>query len=237
MKHPNAPTRSSLRPLPLGAVALGLLCFGAASLADVPTQAQADLLEDARGCTSETQRLERLACFDEVFGTPLAEADAATGPNAGVRRMVGSLRWQEAYAQQSAEPSSGSLSYRNTGQTAGLLVTVPALGAKPPRPLLALQCHNNITELTLMLPEPLDAERVNLRLGTTDAAGQGAWRVRDNGYVLSIGRGLPAIRAVKAIEHKTDIRVYSENSRIDGLLFDLTGFETAIRPLRESCGW
>src|SRR5690554_7353040 len=71
MKHPNAPAPSSLRPLPLGAVALGLLCFGAASLADVPTQAQADLLEDARGCTSETQRLERLACFDEVFGTPL----------------------------------------------------------------------------------------------------------------------------------------------------------------------
>ncbi|MBQ0814875.1 MAG: type VI secretion system-associated protein TagO, partial [Marinobacter sp.] len=25
--------------------------------------------------------------------------------------------------------------------------------------------------------------------------------------------------------------------RIDGLLFDLTDFENAIRPLRESCGW
>ncbi|WP_298452081.1 type VI secretion system-associated protein VasI [uncultured Marinobacter sp.] len=237
MKRPNPLDRPNLRPFTLGAVALGLLCFTAASLADVNTQAQAGLLEEARRCTGEAQRLVRLACFDEVFGTPLAETDAATAPHARVRRMVGSLRWQEAYAQQGTEPSSGSLSYRNTGQAAGLLVTVPALGAKPPRPLLALQCHNNITELTLMLPEPLDAERVNLGFGTTGNAGQSAWRVRDNGYVLSIGRGLPAIRAVKAIEQETDIRVYSENSRIDGLLFDLTGFANAIRPLRESCGW
>ncbi|MFP3976957.1 type VI secretion system-associated protein VasI [Marinobacter sp. KMM 10035] len=237
MIHPTVSVYSSLRPLTVGVVALGLLCFCAPGFADQNTQAQADLLEEARGCTGETQRLKRLACFDEVFRTPLTEAELVTGPDARVRRLVGSLRWREAYAQDSAEPSSGNLSYRNTGQAAGLLVTVPALGAKPPRPLLALQCHNNITELTLMLPEPLDAERVNLGFGTTEAAGQGAWRVRDNGYVLSIGRGLPAIRAVKAIEQKTDIRVYSENSRIDGLLFDLTGFENAIRPLRESCGW
>jgi type VI secretion system protein VasI len=114
---------------------------------------------------------------------------------------------------------------------------VPALGAKPPRPLLALQCHNNITELTLMLPEPLDAERVNLVLAASETAGRSAWRVRDNGYVLSIGRGLPAIRAVKEIGPEADIRVYSENTDIDGLLFDLTGFENAIGPLRESCGW
>lgn len=237
MKQATVPVCSSLRPLSVGVVALGLLCFCTPSFADQHTQAQADLLEEARRCTGEAQRLERLACFDEVFRTPLAEAELAAGLNASVRRAVGSLRWREAYAQDSAEPSSGNLSYRNTGQAAGLLVTVPALGAKPPRPLLALQCHNNITELTLMLPEPLDEERVNLGFGTIENAGQSAWRVRDNGYVLSVGRGLPAIRAVKAIEQKTDIRVYSENSRIDGLLFDLTGFANAIRPLRESCGW
>lgn len=199
--------------------------------------AQAGPLEEARRCTVETQRLERLACFDEVFGTPLAEPETGTEPSYGLRKLKQSGRWREAYAQAEAATVAGGVTYRNTGQVAGLLATVSALGTTLPRPLLVLQCHNNITELTLMLPESLEAERVNVGLGATETTGQNAWRVRDNGYVLSIGRGLPAIRAVKKIALETDIRVYSENSRIDGLLFDLTGFQNAIRPLRENCGW
>lgn len=227
MRHPGTGTPSQVFTLTLGI--LGLLTAG------VP--ARAGLLEDARLCTNETRRLERLSCFDEVFGTPLAKLEAAsqTGPNPANRHR--SQRWREAYAQVEAAPVASGVSYGDTGQAAGLLVTVPALGAQPPRPLLGLQCHNNITELTLILPEPLDAERVNLGLGTAQSASQNAWRVRDNGYALSIGRGLPAIRTVKRIGQKTHLRVYSENSGIDGLLFDLTGFQSAIRPLRERCGW
>lgn len=208
-------------------------CVTLGMLMAVNAPVQAGLLEEAHKCTSETQRLERLACFDEVFGTPLAEPEAGT--LAGSPGRSASERWRQAYAQ--SDTAAGGVRYRDTNQTAGLLVTVPALGAQPPRPLLALQCHNNITELTLMLPEPLEAERVNIGLGASDNIAQNAWRVRDNGYVLSIGRGLPAIRAVKTIERETDIRVFSQDSRIDGLLFDLTGFTNAIRPLREQCGW
>lgn len=207
------------------------------SLAAVCVPAQAGLLKEARGCAGEIQRLERLACFDEVFGTPLPEPEAGIKPGAGLPDSKRSGRWREAYAQAESEAAAGGVTYRNTGQAAGLLATVSALGTTLPRPLLVLQCHNNITELTLMLPESLEAERVNVGLGATETTGRSAWRVRDNGYVLSIGRGLPAIRAVKKIGLETDIRVYSENSRIDGLLFDLTGFQNAIRPLRESCGW
>ncbi|WP_246123447.1 type VI secretion system-associated protein VasI [Marinobacter maritimus] len=219
------------------APSLGIFCLGALILGAISAQAQAGKLEEASKCTGETQRLERLACFDEVFGTPLAEPEMGKEPDDGLHNIKRSRRWREAYAQVETDPAAGGIGYRNTGQAAGLLVTVPALGAQPPRPLLVLQCHNNITELTLMLPEQLDAERVSLGLGVPETASQSAWRVRDNGYVLSVGRGLPAIRAVKTIGSETDIRVYSENSRIDGLLFDLTGFESAIRPLRESCSW
>lgn len=189
----------------------------------------ADQLEDARLCTSEPQRLERLACFDEVFGTPLAAPDEElTAPDA--RR---SERWRQAYASLDAENAGAGVLYRNTGRAAGHLVTVPALGVQPPRPLLALQCHNNITELTLMLPEAMDEARVQLGFGR----GQTVWRVRDNGFVLSGGRGLPAIRTVKAMIDGTEARVDSSNSRIDGLLFDLSGYRRAIEPLRETCGW
>ncbi|WP_449285931.1 type VI secretion system-associated protein VasI [Marinobacter sp. PE14] len=186
-------------------------------------------LEDARLCTSEPQRLERLACFDEVFGTPLAASgEELTAPDA--RR---SERWRQAYASLDSENAGAGVLYRNTGRAAGQLVTVPALGVQPPRPLLALQCHNNITELTLMLPEAMEEERVQLGFGRR----QNAWRVRDNGFVLSGGRGLPAIRTVKAMIDGTEARIDSPNSRIDGLLFDLSGYRRAIEPLRETCGW
>lgn len=186
-------------------------------------------LEDARLCTSEPQRLERLACFDEVFGTPLAASgEERTAPDD--RR---SERWRQAYASLDAQNAGAGVTYRDTGQAAGQLVTVPALGVQPPRPLLALQCHNNITELTLMLPEAMDQERIRLGFGQ----GQTVWRVRDNGFVLSGGRGLPAIRTVKAMIDGAEARFVSPNSRIDGLLFDLSGYRRAIEPLRETCGW
>ncbi|MCD1646142.1 type VI secretion system-associated protein VasI [Marinobacter adhaerens] len=201
----------------------------ALALLSLVSNACADQLEDARLCTSEAQRLERLACFDEVFGTPLAPSgEELAAPDA--RR---SERWRQAYASLDAENAVAGVLYRNTGRAAGQLVTVPALGVQPPRPLLALQCHNNITELTLMLPEAMDEERVQLGFGR----GQTVWRVRDNGFVLSGGRGLPAIRTVKAMIDGTEARIDSPNSRIDGLLFDLSGYRRAIEPLRETCGW
>jgi type VI secretion system protein VasI len=191
------------------------------------SNAAAGQLEDARSCTGEPQRLERLACFDVVFSTPLsASREELKTPNA--RR---SERWRQAYA--SLDKQGAGVSYRDTGRAAGQLVTVPALGVQPPRPLLALQCHNNITELTLILPEALDEERVRLGFGQ----GQSIWRVRDNGFVLSGGRGLPAIRTVKTLIDHTEARIDSPNSRIDGLLFDLSGYREAIEPLRATCGW
>ena len=185
-------------------------------------------LDAARQCTQESQRLERLACFDAVFETPVAAQVSARPPEEQRPQ-----RWIQVYSQeQSRQPGDGPL-YVNTGDRAGHLVTLAALGAQPPRPVLALQCHNNITELTLMLPEPLDRERVRVGFG----AGEDLWRVRDNGFVLSGGRGLPAIRVAKALSGQGDARIRSSDGRVDGLMFDLAGFREAIRPLRAECGW
>jgi type VI secretion system protein VasI len=84
-----------------------------------------------------------------------------------------------------------------------------------------------------MLPEAMDEQRIQLGFGRE----QTVWRVRDNGFVLSGGRGLPAIRTVKAMIDGTEARIDSPNSHIDGLLFDLSGYRRAIEPLRETCGW
>ena len=193
-----------------------------------PVQAEvSQQLEEARKCTEEAQRLERLACFDEVFGTPISLT--LTEDLRGQQPE----RWRQAFAQeQRRRPGDGPL-HRNTGQISGHLLTLSAMGSAPPRPLLAIQCHNNITELSLMLPEVIDDERLTLDFGP----GKQIWRVRDDGYVVSGGRGLPAIRTILDMSGSSSVTVASSNSRVDGLVFDLTDFGNTLRPLREACGW
>ena len=185
---------------------------------------RADVLAEARQCTQEPSRLARLACFDALFGTPADSPAPVMAPEAHR-----SERWRQAYAQAQEGPAR----VRDTGDLAGWLVTLSALGTQPPRPLLTLQCHNNITELALMVPEPLAAERVRVSLG--GEASQ--WRVRDEGFVISAGRGLPAIRLARALLHQQDIDVVASVPALDGLVFDLAGLAEAVAPLRQQCGW
>ncbi len=200
---------------------LAMLLASAPGLADLR-------LNEAEACTEEPNRLDRLACFDEVFATPLARYESSQRQP----QVNQTERWRRAFAQAGGEDASGVI-YRNTGAAAGHLVTISALGVQPPRPVLALQCHNNITELTVMLPEPMDRERVDVTLGAERAH----WRVRDEGLVVSAGRGLPAIRIVQGIVRQQDVRLNANAPELDGLLFDLTGYAEAIQPLRQACGW
>lgn len=203
------------------------LCALATAMSQAAHAENSPQVEDALACTKESQRLERLACFDEVFGTPLSVAveDAIVGNQPE--------RWRQAFAQeQRRTPGEGPL-YRDTEELAGHLLTLSALGVKPPRPLLAVQCHNNITELTLMMPEAVKEERVTVDFGQ----GRQIWRVRDDGFVISGGRGLPAIRTVRNMAAASGVSVASSSSIVDGLMFDLTGFRDTLEPLREACGW
>ncbi|MDX1553635.1 MAG: type VI secretion system-associated protein VasI [Marinobacter sp.] len=215
------PSIRSNRPLAAAFWVLGVT-FSLAVGADTNEQ-----LAAARHCTTESQRLERLACFDEVFGTPVAVV--SENISAGNQPE----RWRQAFAQeQRRTPGAGPL-YRDTAELAGHLLTLNALGVKPPRPLLAVQCHNNITELTLMLPEAVKEERVTVDFGQ----GRQTWRVRDDGFVISGGRGLPAIRTVQKMAASSGVTVASSSGVVDGLMFDLTGFRDTLKPLREACGW
>lgn len=215
------PLIRSNHPLSAALCVLGI-AYSMGAVADTSQQ-----LAAARDCTKESQRLERLACFDDVFATPVAVAieDAIGGSQPE--------RWRQAFAQeQRRQPEDGPL-YRDTAELAGHLVTLSALGVQPPRPLLAVQCHNNITELTLMLPKAVKEERVTVDFGH----GRQIWRVRDEGFVISGGRGLPAIRTVREMSAGSAVTVASSSGAIDGLMFDLQGFRETLKPLREDCGW
>ncbi|SDX69075.1 type VI secretion system-associated protein VasI [Marinobacter mobilis] len=214
--------------LRLGLASLGL-CL---ALQTVPVWAEdPNRLEAAQACTGEPQRLVRLACFDAVFNTPVSARQVATP------EVPRSPRWREAFTQeQGRTPETGAL-YRDTGSVAGHLVTIAALGVAPPRPLLLAQCHNNITELAVMLPRPSDDERVALTLVAEGVNERQLWRVRDSGYAVSSGRGLPAIHTLKGLGRASQFRIESDAAAIDGLVFDLSGLSQALQPLRQDCGW
>ncbi|MBC7191164.1 type VI secretion system-associated protein VasI [Marinobacter sp.] len=202
----------------------------ATSLPSVSADQQV-LLEQARDCTSETRRLERLACFDRVFHTPLADAKRQ------VKETLRPESWRQAYRQEDERrPGQGPI-YRNTGALAGHMITIPALGTRPPRPLLALQCHNNITELSVLLPEAVRSERLRLSFDGDYSGDPGLWRVRDDGFVVSAGRGLPSIRMARGLAALQDTELSADNRQLDGLMFDLAGLDQAMKPLRKSCGW
>lgn len=194
-------------------------------LAAVP--AHSGLMEQARECTGDDRRLQRLACFDAIFVTPFAVKSAAIEV-----QPLRSERWHQAYAQMTGDNRDGWV-YRDSGVVAGLLLTLPALGATLPRPLMVLQCHNNITELALMLPRPLDQDRVQVNINGAPSL----WRLREDGYVLSAGRGLPSIALAKTLAFKPQVQLQADASLIDGLVFDLADFSNAIKPLRNACGW
>ncbi|BES73664.1 type VI secretion system-associated protein VasI [Marinobacter nanhaiticus D15-8W] len=190
-----------------------------------------DAFMAAQECTQETARLERLACFDAVFETPVhAEAEAqAVMPGRQPNE------WLAAYAQETRRtPEDGAL--RGQGD-AGEMVTLPALGAVPPRPLLTVRCDNNITHFALMLPKPTSAERVRMTLTSGATRQAQMWRVRDDGFVVSGGRGLPAIDTIKTLINASSLALAAGESAVDGLVFDLAGLREALGPLRKQCGW
>lgn len=212
----------------LSAVVIGVSLLGGGLAEAASSQAT---LAAARQCTQQTARLDRLACFDAVFETPV-HARAHVSEAMPGRQPP---EWLAAYAQETRRtPEDGAL--RGNG-TAGELVTIPALGAVPPRPLLTVRCDNNITHFALMLPRTTSAERVRMTLASAASREQQVWRTRDDGFVLSGGRGLPAIRTIKNLLGSPRLTLAADRSGVDGLVFDLSGFREALEPLRGQCGW
>lgn len=189
-------------------------------------------LDAARACVHEPARLDRLACFDQVFGTPVSSA--RYGVESRTQRPDD---WRLAYALEAHRRPEDGVLYQGAGRRAGHLITIAALGAVPPRPLLTVQCQNNITELKLMLPKALDRDRVALGFDAAGGREQQLWRVRDEGLIVSGGRGLPAIRTIKRLAGRTQLQLSSTEPRLDGLVFDLGGLAEKLKPLRQACGW
>ena len=207
-------------------VALGLA--GAAQANKQGADAAQQRLDQARECAASDVRLERLQCYDDLFREVSTGSDVASGERSRLWQRVARL-------EAGRDAQHMGLMVEKTDDS--VLLSVPALGTVPPRPVLVISCAANITRFQLHLPEPSDATRVSLTLEGESARADQDWRVLDGGYVLSGGRGLPAIDTLKRLLSSQRLELASEMPVIDGLSFDVAGLRERIKPLRTMCRW
>ncbi|WP_083236020.1 type VI secretion system-associated protein VasI [Halomonas caseinilytica] len=210
-----------LRPL------AGLALVLVAGLSPVLADDQDPRLSAAKVCAEQPSRLGRLECYDALFReSPVAEVSEGTR----------SPLWQ-AVTDQEAERGDDYVGVLVREAPDMVLISAPALGTVPPRPLLVISCDDAITRFQLHLNEPLEASRVSLTLHGDGVDLEQTWRVLDEGHVVSGGRGLPAIDTLKRLLGGERLQLSSEQAALDGLRFDLDDWRTAIEPLRTQCRW
>ncbi|WP_111415513.1 type VI secretion system-associated protein VasI [Billgrantia lactosivorans] len=185
------------------------------------------LVAQARECATEPSRLERLGCYDALFMSR-DEPTASEGPRPAL--------WHAVNAQE-AERDDDDMGLLVREDTDGVRISVPALGSVPPRPQLVIACEKSITRFQLHLPQALDAARVQVRLRTDGRELEQAWQARDGGYVVSGGRGLPAIATLQQLLDAAELTFASDRAALDDLRFEIDGLRQAVEPLRDACRW
>lgn len=204
----------------------GLLIIAVLGSSDALADEHQAMLENALACADEPSRLERLSCYDDVFKTATSSADERELPDL----------WY-AIERQERGRAGDDLGVIVQHEGDDVLMSVPALGTTPPRPIMVMACEKQITRFQLHLPEPIDNARVDLQLRTHSANVHQQWRVRDGGHVINGGRGLPAIETLRQLLGANDVTINSDVSTLDGLRFDITDLRQLIQPLREACRW
>jgi len=184
------------------------------------------LVEQARSCAQESSRLERLKCYDAVFQTSTSSVDDSELPEL----------WHTVERQEAARPGDDmGLLMQETDDE--VVISVPALGATPPRPLLVMACEKLITRFQLHMPTAVDVSRVDIELSGNGGSVEQQWRARDGGQVVSGGRGLPAIDTLRQLLGADQLTLRSDVAALDGLRFDVSGLRDDIKPLRDACRW
>lgn len=197
-------------------------------LASASIQASDDLtaVERAKLCAQESARLERLNCYDAVFQQPETADEANQFTDL----------WYAIEEQENARDDDNvGLIVQESADN--VLMSVPALGTTPPRPVLVIACDKQITRFQLHLPTPLNRNRVDIHFQSEVGSAQEQWRLRDGGHVVSGGRGLPAIATLRSLLNASEVTVRSDEATLNNLRFDMTGLRQTIKPLREACRW
>lgn len=179
-------------------------------------------------CRSENSPLLRLDCYDNALS-------AGSNPNGG-QQQAGPA-WQRAMAQEKgrSDHSTAFLISEGQGSNPQVVLTTPALGMPPPRPVLMLSCIDNITRLQVALVGPQKDGAVTLTADSDRFNVQ--WFLRENGYLLESSRGLAGIDEIKRLMSADTLTIDGTNGGISRLTFNISQLTPALKPLRNACHW
>ena len=134
-------------------------------------------LQAMQSCRQETAALERLDCYDRI----LAPEQAGFGGAALVKARYQGEAWARATEQEKRRQGNTTelLVTQVPGERPTVVITTPAIGHVPPRPVLMFSCVDNITRMQVALMHPLDeikqlfgAKTLTVDTGTDNAAGK-----------------------------------------------------------------
>lgn len=179
-------------------------------------------------CQSETSPWVRLDCYDHALAPGILE-DA--------HRVNAGPGWQRAINQEKnrTDHSTHFLITERQGLHPIVVITTPAIGVPPPRPVLMLSCIDNITRLqvALTVPQRQGAKIVTLDKTRTEVQ----WFIRENGYLLESSRGLAGIDEIKRLMATETLSIEGSTGALSRLTFNISQLSQALKPLRLACHW
>lgn len=186
-------------------------------------------------CRLEPAALERLDCYDRILTPQTSGFEGAL-----VKARYEGEAWKRAFGQekQRADNSTTLLLTRTEGERPTVIITTPALGNIPPRPVLIFSCVDNITRMQIALTHPLKENDLPLTLLTDTGQLRTHWFIRENGMLLEASRGLPGIDEIRWLFGAKTLTVDTGTQGAAGkLTFNISGLAQTITPLREVCHW
>ncbi|WP_325894307.1 type VI secretion system-associated protein VasI [Grimontia sp. NTOU-MAR1] len=196
------------------------------------------LFESASACTLISARLDRLACFDEVFKTPVSgHSNAATI----VQKPEAWERAKQSESEKSEEETGFTLSYANLAEPkSGIWMTATALPdrnqKKNEMPILMFSCIDNISRVELILPNATSEGKAEVIASGSYNVTQ-RWLSDDTGNIMRAGRGIPAIDVMKVLMSGQRAVLRSDLGAIGNLTFDTADLRESIKPMRQTCRW
>lgn len=192
-----------------------------------PPEGDAHTLTLVMACRSENSALVRLDCYDNAL---------SAGSNMNGQQQAGPA-WQRAMAQEKgrSDHSTAFLISEGQGNNPQVVLTTPAIGVPPPRPVLMLSCIDNITRLQIALVGPLQDGAVTLTADRDRFDVQ--WFLRENGYLLESSRGLAGIDEIKRLMSAETLTIDGTNGGSPRLTFNISQLTPALKPLRNACHW
>lgn len=202
----------------------------------VPETYAQTTLRAMMACRREPAALERLDCYDHILAPEQPGFDGAL-----VKARYEGEAWKRAFTQEKQRPDNSTtlmMTQSSGGERPTVIITTPAIGNVPPRPVLMFSCVDNITRMQVALTHTMTPDDIAVTLSTDAGRFQSRWFIRESGTLLESSRGLSGIDEIKQLFGAKTLTIDTGTESAAGkLTFNIDGLAKTIAPLRDACHW